>query len=41
MLIGKRGVIPVVISLLFEIAFVLVRFNHVTRFIVNANDGMM
>ena len=26
---------------LFEIAFVLVRFDHVASFIVNANDGIM
>jgi hypothetical protein len=28
-------------SPLFEITFVLVRFDHVARFIVNANHGIM
>jgi hypothetical protein len=28
-------------SRLFEIALVLVRFNHVARFIINANRSMM
>jgi hypothetical protein len=28
-------------SRLFEIAFVLVRFDHVARWLVNANHGMM
>jgi len=26
---------------LFEIAHMLVRFNHVVRFIINANDGVV
>jgi hypothetical protein len=29
------------LSVSFEIARVLVRFNHVASFIVNANDGLM
>src|SRR5689334_14623983 len=28
-------------SWLFEVAFVLVRLNHVTRFVVNANHSIM
>jgi hypothetical protein len=28
-------------SLLYELAGVLVRFDHVARLIVNANDGIM
>jgi hypothetical protein len=28
-------------SLLYELARVLVRFDHVARFIVNANDGII
>jgi hypothetical protein len=39
---GSVGVvcirIPVIILLFSEIAVVLVRFNHVARYIVNAND---
>ena len=37
---GKRGVMRIKNLRLFEIALVLVRFNHVARFIVNANYGL-
>ena len=41
----RRPAIPLflyeIILWLFEIALVLVRFNHVVRFIVNANDGVV
>jgi hypothetical protein len=37
----KCGVMRVKNSPLFEIARVLVRFDHVASVIVNANDGIM
>src|SRR5260370_32879218 len=37
---GKCDVMRVKNSPLFEVARVLVRFNHVARFIVNANHGV-
>jgi len=39
-LAGKCGVIRVKTSPLFEIARLLVRLDHVARFIVNANHSM-
>ena len=38
---GKCGVIRVKTSPLFEIACVLVRFDHVASLIVNANHALM
>jgi hypothetical protein len=38
---SKELIAPVSISPLFEIALVLVRFDHVARFIVDANHGIM
>jgi len=38
---GKWDVDASKISPLFEIAFVLVRFDHVARIIVNANQSVM